>query len=188
MSEPGGTEVNEFEGQMGELKAKWQQLDQPVRLGIVVAAVVVGLIVIVKILPALIAAMGIGLLLAILFVPYWIPTIVAFVRKQPNRIAILVLNFFFGWTFIGWVGSLVWALSNGSSGTGQHTVIVNTTVGHAGAGVGTPAPPQYKIGDIVNGHRFDGVTWVPLPAAGAPPAAVPPPPPPPAVGPGEVGA
>ncbi len=43
---------------------------------------------------------------------YFIPTIIAFNRRKSNRNAILVLNIFLGWTFIGWIVALVWALSN----------------------------------------------------------------------------
>jgi len=43
---------------------------------------------------------------------YFIPAIVAFNRKHPNKVAIIVLNFFLGWTVIGWVGSLVWACTH----------------------------------------------------------------------------
>ncbi|GAK13976.1 superinfection immunity protein [Geomicrobium sp. JCM 19039] len=41
---------------------------------------------------------------------YFVPTIIAFARNKQNKIAILVLNLLAGWTFLGWVGSLVWAL------------------------------------------------------------------------------
>lgn len=42
---------------------------------------------------------------------YFLPTIIALVRQKRNTIAILVLNFFLGWTFIGWVAALVWSLA-----------------------------------------------------------------------------
>lgn len=42
---------------------------------------------------------------------YFIPTIVALVRKVKNAAAIIILNVFLGWTFLGWVGSLIWALT-----------------------------------------------------------------------------
>jgi hypothetical protein len=155
--------INEVEGSMNEIKARWGQLTPPVKLGVGVAAVIVGLIVLVKILPALVAGLGIGLLLVIFFIPYWIPTIIAFVRKHPSKGGILALNFFFGWTFVGWVVSLAWALSDNSARAGQQTVIVNTHVA-ANAAPSQPAPAAYQVGDVVNGHRFDGVAWVPLPA------------------------
>ncbi len=41
---------------------------------------------------------------------YFLPTIIAIARKQPNAVAIFVLNFFLGWTFIGWVVALVWSV------------------------------------------------------------------------------
>lgn len=43
---------------------------------------------------------------------YFIPTFVAAEKKHRNEGAIGILNFFVGWTFIGWVICLVWALSN----------------------------------------------------------------------------
>lgn len=41
---------------------------------------------------------------------YFIPSIIALVRKKRNKIAIIALNFFLGWSLIGWVVALVWAL------------------------------------------------------------------------------
>jgi hypothetical protein len=43
---------------------------------------------------------------------YFIPSIVAVMRKHNNRNPIIVLNFFLGWTFFGWVIALVWALTD----------------------------------------------------------------------------
>lgn len=40
---------------------------------------------------------------------YLVPTVVAAVRKTRHLPGIVVLNIFTGWTFFGWVGSLVWA-------------------------------------------------------------------------------
>ncbi len=52
------------------------------------------------------------ILLGIFLLPvYFVPSIVATVRKAENLSAIIVLNLFAGWTFLGWVGSLVWALA-----------------------------------------------------------------------------
>jgi hypothetical protein len=47
---------------------------------------------------------GFGLILAFL------PAIIAFARSKRDALSILVLNFFLGWTVIGWVIALVWAL------------------------------------------------------------------------------
>jgi Superinfection immunity protein len=44
------------------------------------------------------------------FVFYFLPAIVAFARSKRDAGSILVLNFFLGWTAIGWVIALVWAL------------------------------------------------------------------------------
>tara|TARA_B100001057_G_scaffold478500_1_gene549012 strand:- start:201 stop:602 length:402 start_codon:yes stop_codon:yes gene_type:complete len=50
---------------------------------------------------------------ALLFLAiYFLPTIVAVARKKVNEGAIFVLNLFLGWSLIGWVVALVWALSS----------------------------------------------------------------------------
>ena len=41
---------------------------------------------------------------------YVLPTIVALARNHPNIFAIAILNIFLGWTFVGWVAALVWAV------------------------------------------------------------------------------
>ncbi len=41
---------------------------------------------------------------------YFIPCGVAFYREHEYRWPIFVINLFFGWTAIGWVGALVWAI------------------------------------------------------------------------------
>ena len=54
---------------------------------------------------------------------YFLPTIIAFARKKENQVAILALNFFLGWTLVGWVISLVWALTQD-----QEKVVVQQVV------------------------------------------------------------
>lgn len=43
---------------------------------------------------------------------YFLPTIIAFSKHKRNKGAIFALNFLLGFTFIGWIVSLVWALTN----------------------------------------------------------------------------
>ncbi len=43
---------------------------------------------------------------------YFIPLIVAQVRRHNNIIAIAVLNTILGWTFLGWLAALLWALNS----------------------------------------------------------------------------
>jgi hypothetical protein len=44
------------------------------------------------------------------FAMYFLPTIIAFARNKRDTTSILLLNFFLGWTMIGWVVALVWAV------------------------------------------------------------------------------
>jgi hypothetical protein len=50
------------------------------------------------------------IVMGILFVPYFIPSIIA--RKKVNFTGILLLNIFLGWTLLGWVIALIWAISD----------------------------------------------------------------------------
>lgn len=42
---------------------------------------------------------------------YFIPTLTAISNKKTNTTAIFALNLMLGWTLVGWVVSLVWALT-----------------------------------------------------------------------------
>lgn len=45
----------------------------------------------------------------------FLPTIIAIRKNHVNVVAIFVLNLFLGWTFLGWVIALIWALYNSSN-------------------------------------------------------------------------
>jgi hypothetical protein len=141
---------------MDKLKAHWSDLQRPAQIGVAIAAAIVSVLVVWQLIPAIIAGMGLGLLLMLFIGPYWIPTIIAFVRKHPSKGAVLALNLLAGWTFVGWVVSLVWSLSNNAAAGNQTVIVNNHTAG--------PSPTAYQVGDIVNGQRFNGSTWTPLPA------------------------
>lgn len=53
---------------------------------------------------------GVALLLIIVAI-YFLPTIIAFARRHHQRVPILVVDIFLGWTFIGWLIALVWSVS-----------------------------------------------------------------------------
>jgi len=50
-------------------------------------------------------ALGIVLLIGL----YFVPTIVAIVRKVSDRGSVVVINLFLGWTLVGWVVALAMA-------------------------------------------------------------------------------
>jgi hypothetical protein len=41
---------------------------------------------------------------------YFVPTIIALARRARNSLAIVLINIFAGWTFLGWVAALVWSI------------------------------------------------------------------------------
>lgn len=52
-----------------------------------------------------------AVLLSIFTVGYLLPTTIAIIRRRTNTTAIFVLNLFLGWTLVGWVVALVWAVA-----------------------------------------------------------------------------
>lgn len=46
----------------------------------------------------------------VLFFGYFLPTVIANYRKKKNYNAIMLVNILLGWTFLGWVVALVWAV------------------------------------------------------------------------------
>jgi len=49
-------------------------------------------------------------ILIVAAIAYFFPTVIAIHRDHPNRVAICLLNLFFGWTVIGWFGALIWSV------------------------------------------------------------------------------
>jgi hypothetical protein len=81
---------------------------------------------------AVAGGIGVLMLVALCLGGYFLPTIVAFARHKSNKMAIFLLNFLLGWTLIGWVVSIVWAVTND-----QPPIIVQQNFG----GGNYPAPP-----------------------------------------------
>jgi len=47
----------------------------------------------------------------IIFLFYFLPTWIAFSRKKRNVTPILLVNLLLGWSIIGWIVALIWAVS-----------------------------------------------------------------------------
>ncbi len=88
---------------------------------------------------------GIGIffglfLIAVGIAIYFIPSFIAFSRKDRNAVAILVLNLFLGWSLLGWLGSLIWALLDEKQGPTPLTPYPYPYHPHAGAPSNPSAP------------------------------------------------
>lgn len=57
---------------------------------------------------------GIATIILLIFA-YLLPSVVAAKRRHNNEGAIVALNILLGWTVIGWVGALVWAMTDNTS-------------------------------------------------------------------------
>ena len=79
------------------------------------------------------------ILLAGILALYFLPTIVAALRHHHNTAMIAILNFFLGWTFIGWVIFLAMAFGNPAP---QQTIIHNVYSGPAPTPTPASAAPE----------------------------------------------
>ena len=61
----------------------------------------------------------VALLFSMLFglAVYLLPTIIAAAKRKTNTLRIVLLNVFAGWSVIGWIIALVWALSANQKST-----------------------------------------------------------------------
>jgi Superinfection immunity protein len=60
---------------------------------------------------------------------YFLPTIIAFAREHRNKVPILLVNLFLGWTVLGWLAALIWSVTSQK----PQVIVVNNTAG--------PQPP-----------------------------------------------
>jgi len=49
------------------------------------------------------------LIFLVLVCLYFVPTLYAWHKDNPDWESILLLNLFLGWTFVGWVIAVIWA-------------------------------------------------------------------------------
>jgi hypothetical protein len=93
---------------------------------------------------------------------YFLPTLIAASRNHPSVLGIFVVNFLLGWSVIGWVVALVWALSQPhvlpAPGYGVQ--------GYSGPGY-APAPPAALLcsrcgSPIAPGAAFCGRCGAPI--------------------------
>ena len=63
-----------------------------------------------------------GILFAVGIFIYFLPAYLADVNDSDRSVEIFILNFFLGWTVLGWVGALIWAYTNNPS---KAPIIIN---------------------------------------------------------------
>lgn len=130
----------------GVSSSKWFWL--LIALGVAVAIAALGTMVGWWDWNAVLWGVGSWLMFIGMIVLYFVPTIIAVRRKHKSTGGIVALNILAGWTFVGWLIALVWSLSSAQQ------VVVQQVVTAPGL--------QYQVGDVVNGHRWNGQTWEPI--------------------------
>ncbi len=104
---------------------------------------------------------GLNVAIIVLVIGYFIPTVIAFLRKHKDAPAIAAVNIFLGWSVVGWFVAFIWALSD-ASGRGHQTVVINTTQ-HIGPAHPPPQPEPER-------QRVARSTPLDFPASGVRPA------------------
>lgn len=56
---------------------------------------------------------------ALMFVLYFLPSVIAVLRRHPNPVALIVVNLVFGWTMLGWFICLIWSFASAPQVTVQ---------------------------------------------------------------------
>jgi RsiW-degrading membrane proteinase PrsW (M82 family) len=49
-------------------------------------------------------------LIVVAIIAYWVPSITAGIRHVPNTGSVVIINFFLGWTLVGWVVAMSMAV------------------------------------------------------------------------------
>ena len=94
---------------------------------------------------------------------YFLPTVVALLRKAPDRGTVIVINLFLGWTLVGWVSALAIA----SRSRIEPIIIPPSTIVVPPWPQGMPVHPQpgppagwYHAPEAPGLERFwDGLAW-----------------------------
>lgn len=85
------------------------------------------------------------ILLLLGVVLYFLPTIVANYNHRDNCGAILALNLLLGWTFLGWVVALVWALTDSKRPAPESTPYAQYDDHARGIGQPLTMPPDRPV-------------------------------------------
>ena len=56
---------------------------------------------------------------------YFLPGVIAGYKKHKHRTAITLLNWITGWTIVGWIGLLIWALTGEGNKTDYTAQLLN---------------------------------------------------------------
>ena len=63
-------------------------------------------------------------ILAIILAIYFVPSIIASVRHAKHSDGIVALNFFLGWTILGWLAAMIWAIAEKEAKTVSNWEII----------------------------------------------------------------
>lgn len=58
------------------------------------------------------------IIFALIFCFYFLPAIISAKRNTKHCNAITLVNLLFGWTILGWIAALIWAVVEGEEGKG----------------------------------------------------------------------
>lgn len=104
---------------------------------------------------------GMGFLgVAFLLGLYFLPSIGARLRGHPNAQAIIVLNLFLGWTFVGWVVALIWAVSNPPARDPLPPPSLDATRVALATFPAQALPGRYRVTGVDRASKLDVVQYI----------------------------
>ena len=74
-----------------------------------------------------ILSLAFWILIFILGTLYFIPTIIAKACNKKNSDGVFIVNFTLGWTIIGWIIALMWAISAPQNKNTSHSIVIKET-------------------------------------------------------------
>ena len=83
------------------------------------------------------------LLFSLLFVGYFLPSIIALLRRHKDALAIIAIDVLLGWSVAGWFIAFIWSLSDPRGRGAAQTVIINTAQ-HNNTGVAIVPQPAHQ--------------------------------------------
>lgn len=79
--------------------------------------------------PTIFGTVLVAVLLSLALIIYFVPTLLGWGRHHPHTVWLLVLNMLLGFTGVGWVAALTWALwGSGRSGDVAQGVLVRDVI------------------------------------------------------------
>ncbi len=115
----------------------------------------------------LVPALGIIVFVALVVVAviYYVPTIIAYVRRRPDLASIALFNVFLGWTIIGWIIAIVWCFRKRKPAAEAQQAYEESPLTYTASVAPAPAPAPQEEAHAQPAALEPPAAEIPVPAA-----------------------